>query len=68
MRPSKNILLIKIMRWFETQEFSDFERCCNGILGWPHWHHAVMLLYGGHVALNHVICIVLLHIDRITKN
>ncbi len=42
------------MRWMETQEFNEFERCCNGILGWPHWHHAVLLLYGGHVALNHV--------------
>ena len=47
-------LTIAVMRWIHTQEFSAFEKCCSGTLGWPHWHWAVLLLYGGHVALNQV--------------
>jgi hypothetical protein len=47
-------LTIEVMRWMTTQEFSEYERCCNGVDGWPHWHWPVLLLYGGHVALNHL--------------
>ena len=43
---------VSVMRWLHTQEFSEYERCCNGIDGWPYWHWAVLLLYGGHIALN----------------
>ena len=34
------------------QEFNRFERCCAGASAWPHWHWPVILLYGGHLALN----------------
>jgi hypothetical protein len=43
------------MRWLDTQEFSKFEKCCSGTEGWPNWHWPVLLLYGGHIALNQVI-------------
>lgn len=43
---------VSVMRWLHTQEFTEYEKCCNGIDGWPHWHWAVLLLYGGHIALN----------------
>jgi hypothetical protein len=42
------------MRWLDTQEFGDFEKCCSGGDSWPHWHWPVLLLYGGHIALNQV--------------
>jgi hypothetical protein len=45
-------LTIRVMRWMHTQEFNTFEKCCSGIFGWSHWHWPVLLLYGGHVALN----------------
>ncbi|EER00424.1 hypothetical protein Pmar_PMAR027768 [Perkinsus marinus ATCC 50983] len=47
-------LVLAVMRWLLTQEFSEFERCCSHVASWPHWHRAVTLLYGGHVALNHI--------------
>ena len=40
--------------YFRFQEFSKYERCCAGVFGWPHWHWPVILLYGGHLALNQV--------------
>jgi hypothetical protein len=42
------------MRWLDTQEFSEYEKCCAGTESWPNWHWPVMLLYGGHIALNQV--------------
>ena len=47
-------LTIAVMRWMHIQEFSTYERCCSGVLSWTHWHWPVLLLYGGHVALNQV--------------
>ena len=48
-------LTIDIMRWMHTQEFNTFEKSGKaGVLSWPHWHWPVLLLYGGHVALNQV--------------
>ena len=48
-------LTINVMRWMHTQEFSIFEKSGKaGTLSWPHWHWPVLLLYGGHVALNQV--------------
>ena len=47
-------LTIDVMRWMHTQEFNAYEKCCSGTLSWPHWHWPVLLLYGGHVALNQV--------------
>ncbi|KAF4725543.1 hypothetical protein FOZ62_024232 [Perkinsus olseni] len=47
-------LTLAVIRWLLTQEFSEFEKCCSGVKSWPHWHRAVALLYGGHVALNHI--------------
>ena len=40
------------MRWMHTQEFTQFEKCCSGTESWPIWHWPVLLLYGGHVAVN----------------
>ncbi len=47
-------LTVEVIRWLHTQEFTVYERCCSGVLSWPYWHWAVLLLYGGHVALNQV--------------
>jgi hypothetical protein len=46
------------MRWLDTQEFSKFEKCCQGVEGWPSWHWGVLLLYGGHIAVNQVVIII----------
>ena len=43
---------IAAMRWMHTQEFTQFERCCSVTESWPFWHWPVLLLYGGHVAVN----------------
>ena len=43
---------LTVMRWMHTQEFSEYEKCCSGAKGWPNWHWPVLLLYGGHIALN----------------
>ncbi|KAF4648532.1 hypothetical protein FOL47_003100, partial [Perkinsus chesapeaki] len=47
-------LSISASRWLLTQEFSNFETCCAGVLSWPHWHFHVITMYSGHVALNHI--------------
>ena len=43
---------VSVMRWLHTQEFTEYEICCSVTDGWPHWHWPVLLLYGGHIALN----------------
>jgi hypothetical protein len=47
-------MTVNAMRWLHTQEFSEFEKCCSGTDAWPQWHWPVLLLYGGHIALNQV--------------
>ena len=38
-----------------TKEFTPFELSpAYGTDGWPTWHYPVTLLYGGHLAVNHV--------------
>lgn len=44
------------MAYLYEEEFSPDERLQKlGTLGWPYWHYGVLLLYGQHVALNHLI-------------
>ena len=47
-------LTVAVMRWIYINEFTKYEKCCSGTDGWPHWHAPVVLLYAGHVALNHL--------------
>ncbi len=47
-------LTIEVMRWLDSQEFSEFEKKHSGVEGWPHWHWPVILLYGGHIAINQI--------------
>ncbi|KAF4667971.1 hypothetical protein FOL46_002247 [Perkinsus olseni] len=41
-------------RWLIAEEYSEFEKCCAGSYGWPHWHWGVVSMYSGHLALNHI--------------
>lgn len=44
------------MAYLAQEEFTQVER--DGKLGvalWPDWHYGVLLLYGQHLALNHLI-------------
>ena len=43
---------VHIMHWMHTQEYTQYEKCCNGIDGWPNWHWPVQTMYGGHIVLN----------------
>jgi hypothetical protein len=36
-----------------------------GVLNWPEWHYGVLLLYGQHLALNHLIAINKLRITKL---
>jgi hypothetical protein len=47
-------LTIEIMRWLDSQEFSEYEKKHSGVDGWPNWHWPVILLYGGHIAINQI--------------
>ena len=48
-------LTIAAMVWLHTQEFSEYEKNpVSSDLGWPNWHWPVLLLYGGHIAVNQV--------------
>ncbi|CAF4300449.1 unnamed protein product, partial [Adineta steineri] len=39
-----------------TNEFTTPERERKlGVMLWPEWHFGVLLLYGGHLAINHLI-------------
>lgn len=46
------LLTVSIMRWLDSQEFSEYEKKYAGVDGWPNWHWPVILLYGGHIAIN----------------
>ena len=47
-------LTVAAMEWMHTQEFSKYEKTAAGVDGWPHWHWPVLLLYGGHIAINQI--------------
>lgn len=47
-------LSVAIARWLIAEEYSEFEKCCSQVLGWPHWHWGVVTMYSGHVTLNHI--------------
>ena len=47
-------LTVSAMIWLHTQEFSIYEKSPAGTDGWPYWHWPVLLLYGGHVAVNQI--------------
>ncbi len=46
------ILTLSVMRWLDSQEFSEYEKTRAGTAGWPYWHWKVILLYAGHIAVN----------------
>lgn len=44
------------MAYLASEEFTQPEREGKvGTLLWPEWHYGVLLLYGQHLALNHLI-------------
>lgn len=44
------------MAYVNNEEFAQPEREQKlGTLMWPEWHYGVLLLYGQHLALNHLI-------------
>ncbi|CAF1147464.1 unnamed protein product [Adineta ricciae] len=44
------------MLWLAQYEFATPERESKlGTLMWPEWHYGVLLLYGQHLALNHLV-------------
>ncbi|CAF1077399.1 unnamed protein product [Adineta steineri] len=44
------------MLWLAQNEFATPERESKlGTLMWPEWHYGVLLLYGQHLALNHLV-------------
>ena len=47
-------LTLAVMRWLETQEFSEYEKYHSGNDGYPHWHYPIMLLYAGNIAMNQI--------------
>ena len=47
-------LTLAAMEWLHTQEFSEYEINHSGVDGWPYWHWPVILLYGGHIAVNQI--------------
>ena len=47
-------LTVSAMIWLHTQEFSKYEIGAAGTDGWPYWHWPVLLLYGGHIAVNQI--------------
>ena len=47
-------LTIAAMNWLQTQEFNEYEQYHSGTDSWPYWHWPVLLLYGGHIAVNQI--------------
>lgn len=47
-------LTVAVMKWLHTQEFSEYEKFHASTDSWPYWHWPVILLYGGHVAVNQI--------------
>ncbi|CAF1258541.1 unnamed protein product [Adineta steineri] len=44
------------MLWLAEYEFAQPERESKlGTLMWPEWHYGVLLLYGQHLAINHLV-------------
>ena len=41
-----------LMRYLATNAFTEYERCCNGVDGWPRWHRPVISMYSGDLAVN----------------
>ncbi|CAF1152521.1 unnamed protein product [Rotaria sordida] len=47
---------LQAMLYLNINEFTTPEREQKlGIMLWPEWHYGVLLLYGGHLAINHLI-------------
>ena len=56
------------MAYLATEEFTQAEREGKvGVLLWPEWHYGVLLLYGQHLALNHLIATNQLNIKRLNE-
>ncbi|KAH9106292.1 hypothetical protein AeMF1_018079 [Aphanomyces euteiches] len=47
-------LTVSLMQYLHDNEFTPLEKSEEyGIQGWPNWHHGVLSLYAGHLAINH---------------
>ncbi|CAF3237270.1 unnamed protein product, partial [Rotaria sp. Silwood2] len=47
---------LQAMLYLNINEFTTPERQQQlGVMLWPEWHYGVLLLYGGHLAINHLI-------------
>ncbi|CAF0832096.1 unnamed protein product [Rotaria sp. Silwood1] len=47
---------LQAMLYLSINEFTTPEREQKlGVMLWPEWHYGVLLLYGGHLAINHLI-------------
>ncbi|RHY81714.1 hypothetical protein DYB31_002133 [Aphanomyces astaci] len=47
-------LAVTTMQYLHEHEFTAQEKSHEyGIQGWPEWHHGVLTLYAGHIAINH---------------
>lgn len=48
-------LTVQVMRYLHVHEFTEEEKSPEyGTKGWPEWHHGVLLLYAGQIAMNAV--------------
>ena len=43
---------VQLMRYLAINAFTEYERCCNGVDGWPTWHRPVLSMYSGDLAVN----------------
>ncbi|OQR98006.1 hypothetical protein ACHHYP_20405 [Achlya hypogyna] len=47
-------LTVQVMKHLHAHEFTALEKSEDyGNDGWPEWHHGVLSLYAGHIAINH---------------
>lgn len=57
------------MAYLSRQEFSQPEREHKlGTRLWPEWHYGVLLLYGQHLALNHLIASQQLNVIKLVNH
>ncbi len=56
------------MSYLALEEFTQPEKEGKvGVINWPEWHFGVLLLYGQHLALNHLIASNQLNIRRLNN-
>ena len=49
-------LTVQVMKYLHKHEFNETEKSVEyGIKGWPAWHHGVLTLYAGQIAINYCV-------------